>query len=132
MDASKFMRSGNFPGALKVRNYEYRVVEDEDTFIFWDELRDPSNRTVGFTFLLPDSATLANSYLLTESKNATFEGEEVRVLLRACEMPTYECVQSFHSEVYRSISDPRECLMVLWDYSNNPIAFELHDGLQGV
>lgn len=48
----------DFALAVSLRGREYRRIKDP--FIFWNEFRDPSGRTVGYTFLSPPGPSLTN------------------------------------------------------------------------
>lgn len=130
-DASYLLESGSYPEALHAGGVEYRQITDEDTFCFWDELRDPLDRTVGFSFYLPDSTSFVRSSLLSDSENVTIENNEATILLRECAQPSMECVQGFYSEMYQSVVDPRDCLLLMFDWSENCEAFDLHIGPLG-
>jgi len=124
--------SGDFPFALTLGGREYRVVANQDTFIFWNDLLDPLGRTVGYRFLAPDMPTLTASSLVSDSDNVVVENcvcDEVTILLQECDDPREECVQGFTSEVYQSTSDPLDCVLLMYDWPENPIGFDLATGV---
>jgi hypothetical protein len=127
-DATHLLDTGEFPQNLRVGECQYRRLDNEDTFIFWDEFRDASGRTVGYSFLLPESPTFANASLWRDTENAVVEGDEVRLLLEQCSEPVWECVQGFGSEFYQSTAHPTDCMLLMSDFTENPAAFEFSDG----
>lgn len=112
---------------LSVNGTEYLQLRDEDTFIFWDELRNSAGLTVGYWFLVPESPTFRRSSLLRNSDNVLVEGEEVEILLEPCGEPEWECVQGFGSEVYVNKDNETDCILYMFDWSENPVAFALRD-----
>jgi hypothetical protein len=127
-DATYLLSSGSYPTAMNVDGRRYVRVDSEDTFFFWDELHDKSNRTVGYSFVLPKSPIFTNATLWTESDNVKIENDEVRLLLHECAEPIWECVQGFGSELFQSEADPLDCLLLMFDWSQNDVAFCLHSG----
>jgi len=124
-DATSILEDGEFPRSIRRADGEYCRIDNQETFFFWDELRDAFDRTVGYEFLLADNEDFAASRLLTESDNVANNGSEVRILLQDCPAPNYECIQGFGSEVYQNITDPRDCMLLMFDWSQNPFAFDL-------
>jgi hypothetical protein len=124
-DATHLHSDRDYARTLSLEGRRYLRVDDEDTFIFWDELQDASGRTIGYTFLLPESKVFQNARLWNECENVTLEHNEIRVLLRECTAPIWECVQGFGSELYQNESDPQDCILLFHDFSKKPIAFEL-------
>jgi hypothetical protein len=124
-DATHLDSDREYAMALLFEGRRYLRVDHEDTFVFWDELRDASGRTIGYTFEPSDSKVFANARLWTESENVTFEYGEFRVLLYECTTPIWECVQGFGSELYQNESDPQDCILLFYDFSKNAIAFDL-------
>ncbi|QEG37780.1 hypothetical protein [Bythopirellula goksoeyrii] len=113
------------PPSVSMNGNEYLPLRDGDTFFFWDELCNKSGATVGYTFLLPESDTFANSSFIRNSNNVKLDGSEVIVLLEPCSEPVWECVQGFHSEIYCNSTDKTDCLICMYDWSQNPLAFPL-------
>jgi hypothetical protein len=115
----------DYPQRLVKSGVEYRRIDDEDTWMLWDELRDPEDRTVGFSFVLPESPSFCGSSFITDSENLSLSRFEAEVLLSPCERPRWECVQGFGCEIYQSVADPRECVLLMWNYSENSMGFDL-------
>jgi hypothetical protein len=130
-DATDLLQAGEFPDSLQAGVHRYQRVTDEDTFVFWDELRDQSDRTVGYTFCLPESKSFRDAWLFTEAVNATREDAEVEIFLQECTDPVRECVQGFGSELYRNPAESRDCLFLMFDWSENPKAFDFQNGPEG-
>ena len=74
---------------------------------------------------MPENRIFAQSLLITNSRNVTIEDGFVNIMLQYCNEPTWECVQGFGSELYKCISDPKEWLLLMYNFSGNSIAFAL-------
>jgi len=48
------------------------------------------------------------------------------ILLAPCLNPTVEVVRGFGSQVYVNALDPRDCLLLMYHWSENEIAFPLY------
>lgn len=118
----------DFPAALTIGHREYQMISGEDTFFFWDELVDGDDRTVGFTFLLPCSAVLRRSRLLSDSTNTSVDGDEVRINLAPGVPHQWDCVQGFGSEVYQAADDPADCAILMMNWSGRQAGFEVVGG----
>ncbi len=116
---------GDLPSSLLIRGVEYLPLLEENTFFFWDELRDRDGATVGYSFVPPESPTFRDSYLIRDSENVTRDGDEIRILLSSCDQPEWECVQGFGSQIYACETDRRDCVIYMLDWSQNQIAFPL-------
>ena len=118
--------SDDWPASLSIQGTEYLPLCGEDTFFFWDELRDSAGATVGYTFMPPESPTFRACSLLRHSDNVCMDGEEVKILLELCSNPKWECVQGFGSEVYANKDDKTDCVLYIFDWSENRVAFPLY------
>lgn len=118
--------SGNgFPRAIVIGDRQYRIVDGEETFLFWDELVDDQNRVVGFWFNLPESPTLRSSRLTLASTNTTTHHEEVCIdLCPGVQQQWGECIQAFGSEVYQAVDDPKDCAILMLKWSNRAPGFK--------
>lgn len=116
----------DYPQGLYIRGLKYLPLCDEETFFFWDELHDRDGATVGYTFFLPDSPTFQRSSFIQDSRNVRLDGEEVTIFLQTYDSPVWECVQGFGSQIYAREDDPRDCVLYMFDWSGNRIAFPLH------
>lgn len=123
-DASPLLRSEGYPSRLRRAGREYRLASDGDIPWFWDELRDERGRTVGFTFPVPGADPLL-APLLADAENVIPVGGDAWVMLGDCEGPWWERVQGFSCAVYHGEPAPPDCLLLMSDFSGNPVAFEL-------
>ena len=116
----------DWPKSLCLRGVQYVPLQGEDTFFFWDELRDQEGATVGYTIILPKSPSFRESYFIRNSHNVTIDGyEDATVLLQPCDRPTFVCVQGFGAEVFVREDDHRDCVIYMFDWSQNRMAFPL-------
>jgi hypothetical protein len=120
-----------WPERIEVEGVMYHSL-GESTFFFWDELRDAEGATVGYTFLLEESPTFRASHFISDSSNVlTLDDDdcmpqEIRILLEPCPEPEWESVQGFGSDVYVSALDPKDCVLLMFDWSENRKAFTMH------
>ena len=116
-----------WPARLSIDGSQYLTLEDGDTFFFWDEIRNAAGLTVGYSFLLPESATFRNSQFIREACNVSLDGEWVTLLLEPCNEPVLECIQGFGSEILVNEGDRSDCVVFLTDFSENPRAFSTRE-----
>jgi hypothetical protein len=113
-----------FPKTISVDGRTYRITVDEDTFVFWDELLDESDRVVGFTFIGP-SHSFDIAQLWPGSSNVLVDAYDTTIELAPGLPHRYDCTQGFDSKVYRAIDDQNECVMLMFNWSGREPGFEL-------
>jgi hypothetical protein len=131
-DATLLIESayGGYPIALIVGDREYPAVSEDESFFFWNEFVNAAGDTIGYEINCPPQV-LRESYLLGGTENVELTEFEARVLLVDDPQATWNCLQGFGTVVYRSNADPRDCLLLMFDWSANRIGYDLGDGPPG-
>ncbi|MFI5460499.1 MAG: hypothetical protein ACHRXM_34220 [Isosphaerales bacterium] len=126
-DATEFSVSciGYDPEIIRVDDCEFQILKEDD-FIFWDDLWNERGQTIGYYFWLPESPTFRASDFINRSENVRVDHDEATILLAPCPNPITEVVQGFCSQVYVNTLDPRDSLLLMYNWSQNEIAFPLH------
>ena len=121
--ASQFEFEGDFPKALVLGGLRY-VQARHETF-FWDEFRDRDGRTVGFCIPHPGIAKRESVGSLIECQNVAVDGDDLSIMLQSCESPELHSVQGFGAQIYVCATHAGDCLILMFNYSGNEIAFAL-------
>ena len=119
-DGTILMEGPSLPARISLAGRDYGRASNDEIPWFWDELRDGRGATVGFELpAAADDPLLAPLY----------DGARNVEIAKECEHPQWECVQGFCCAVYSSESLEPGALLLMLDFSENRIAFDL-DSLQ--
>lgn len=128
LDATHLMTSRDYPTAIRFQEREFVLCHHEGNTVFWDDVRDDTQRTVGYVFHPSDNQEFIQARLWTDSENALIDSiGEVTCLLKPCKDYVIGCDQGFGGILYQEATEPRECVWLMLDWSENPIAFQLLD-----
>jgi len=63
--------------------------------------------------------------LLSDSTNASIDGDQDRIDLCPGVEQKWDCVQGFGSQVYQAADDPTDCAIVMMNWSGRSAGFDL-------